>query len=309
MVLSNKNEKEHDSMSKQHQPYDSALKSLFGNEAAEILPNLLPGAEFISEQNIEIGRTTLKPDLVYNIQYGGKPHILNMELQTGADGDMALRLLKYHVGLYDKHRIPVISMVMYPFETSIPVSPFQEMSGKEVLLALYYKVLPLWRLDAQQFVRDRVACMYTLLPAMKGANAPLLLQAIEEMKQYYKGAEIGHHLIRFRTILRRSRSLSEQEKQKVEAHLRTYDSLLDLDPYFQEEKALERKLGLNEGIQAFQRTIVEIVKSRFPALTELAQQRVAQIQELDDLQRLNIQLSTVRNQTAARRILKNGSLD
>jgi len=178
-----------------------------------------------------------------------------------------------------------------------------------VLLALYYKVLPLWRLDAQQFVQDRVACMYTLLPAMKGANAPLLLQAIEEMKQYYKGAELGHHLVRFRTILRRSRSLSEQEKQKVEAHLRTYDSLLDQDPYFQEEKALERKLGLNEGIQAFQRTIVEIVKSRFPALTELAQQRVAQIQELDDLQRLNIQLATVRNQTAARRILKNGSLD
>ena len=54
MVLGNKNEKEHDSMSKQHQPYDSALKSLFGNEAAEILPNILPGSEFISEQNIEI---------------------------------------------------------------------------------------------------------------------------------------------------------------------------------------------------------------------------------------------------------------
>jgi len=105
------------------------------------------------------------------------------------------------------------------------------------------------------------------------------------------------------------RSLSDQEKQKVEAHLRTYDSLLDEDPYFQEEKALERKLGLNEGIQAFQRTIVEIVKSRFPALTELAQQRVAQIQELDDLQQLNIQLSTARNQTAARRILKNGFVD
>ena len=296
-------------MSQQYQPYDSALKSLFGNEAAEILPNLLPGSEFISEQNIEVDRTTLKPDLVYNIHYRGERHILNMELQTGADGDMALRLLKYHVGLYDKHRIPVISMVMYPFETSIPVSPFQEMSGKEVLLALNYKVLPLWRLDAQQFVQDRVTCMYTLLPAMKGANAPLLLQAVEEMKQYYKGAELGHHLIRFRTILRRSRSLSEQEKQKVEAHLRTYDSLLDQDPYFQEEKALERKLGLNEGIQAFQRTIVEIVKSRFPALTELAQQRVVQIQELDDLQRLNIQLATARNQTAARRILKNGFVD
>jgi hypothetical protein len=95
----------------------------------------------------------------------------------------------------------------------------------------------------------------------------------------------------------------------VEAHLRTYDSLLDQDPYFQEEKALERKLGLNEGIQAFQKTIVEIVKTRFPALTELAQQRVAQIQKLDDLQQLVVQVSTARNQTAARRILKNGFVD
>ena len=75
------------------------------------------------------------------------------------------------------------------------------------------------------------------------------------------------------------------------------------------EKALERKLGLNEGIQAFQKTIVEIVKSRFPTLTELAQQRVAQIQKLDDLQQLVVQLSTARNQTAARRILKNGFID
>jgi hypothetical protein len=53
----------------------------------------------------------------------------------------------------------------------------------------------------------------------------------------------------------------------------------------------------------------EYGKSRFPALTELAQQRVAQIQKLDDLQQLNVQLSTARNQTAARRILKNGFVD
>src|SRR5205814_9597232 len=130
-----------------------------------------------------------------------------------------------------------------------------------------------------------------LLPAMKGANAPMLVQAIQEMKDRYKEPQLGHHLIRFRTILRRSKTLSEQDKQEVEVHLRTYDSLLDQDPYFQEEKALERTLGRTEGIQAFQDTIVEIVKNRFPALTELAQKRVMQIQKLDDLKYLNVQLS------------------
>ena len=158
----------------QSQPYDRALKSLLGDEVAEILPILLPGSEFIGEQNIEIDRTTIKADLVYNIQYRGNPHILNMELQTDSDNEMAIRMLRYHVGLYDKHRNPVISMVIYPFETSIPESPFRETSGEEELLRFHYRVLPLWKLDAQQFVRDYVVPMYTLLPAMKGASAPFI---------------------------------------------------------------------------------------------------------------------------------------
>ena len=86
--------------------------------------------------------------------------------------------------------------------------------------------------------------------------------------------------------------------------LNTYDSLLDQDPYIQEKIALERALERNESIQAFQDTIIEIVKTRFPNLIELAQQRVVQIRKLDDLKRFIIQLSTAPNQTAARRILK-----
>ncbi len=295
-------------MEEQHQ-YDRALKSLFGKEAAEILPNLLPEAEFINEQNIEIDRTTLKADLVYIILYKEKLHVLNMELQTDTDNDMAIRMLKYHVGLYDKHRKPVISMIMYPFETSIPESPFREMSGDEALLTLHYKVLPLWKLNAHQFIQDHVVCMYTLLPAMKGANAPMLLRAIEEMKQRYTVPDLGHHLVRFRTILRRSKALPEQDKQIVEEHMHSYDSLLDQDPYLQQQRALERALGRTEGIQAFQNTVVEIVKNRFPTLLDLAQQRVVQIQEINALQRLVVQLSTARNQTAARRILQQDFAD
>jgi hypothetical protein len=289
----------------QSQPYDRALKSLLGDEVAEILPILLPGSEFVGEQNIEIDRTTIKVDLVYNVQYRGNPHILNMELQTDTDNEMAIRMLRYHVGLYDKHRRPVISMVIYPFETSIPESPFRETSGDEELLRFHYRVLPLWKLDAQQFVRDHVVSMYTLLPAMKGADVPLLLQAIEEMKQRYRESELGHHLVRFRTILRRSKTVSTQDKQEVEDHLDYYDSLLDQDPYLQQQKALERILGRTEGIQAFQDTIIEIVKNRFPTLIELAQQRVVQIKQLEDLKQLVVQLSIAADQTAARRLLMN----
>jgi len=138
---------------------------------------------------------------------------------------------------------------------------------------------------------------------MKGADVPLLLQAIEEMKQRYRESELGQHLIRFRTILRRSKTISVQDKQEVEDHLDYYDSLLDQDPYLQQQKALERILGRTEGIQAFQDTIIEIVKNRFPTLIELAQQRVVQIKQLEDLKQLVVQLSIAADQTAARRLL------
>ncbi len=291
------------------QLYDSALKSLLGDEVAEILPNLLPGSQYVGEQNIEIDRTTLKADLVYNINYRGQPHILNMELQTDTDEDMPIRMLKYHVGLYDKHRKPVISMVMYPFETKVPETPFKEISGEEVLLQLNYKIMLLWNLEAQQFVQDHVVGMYALLPAMKGANAPMLLQAIKEMELKYRFPQFGHHLVRFRTVLRRSKTLSEQDKRLVEEHMQTYDSLLDSDPYLQQKIALERKLERNEALQAFRDTLIEITRNRFPALTEIAQRRVAQIQAIESLQQLIVQLSLAPDQAAARRLLQNSPAD
>jgi two-component sensor histidine kinase len=268
-----------------------------------------PGLLFspVKTSDIEIDRTTLKADLVYNIQYRGQPHILNMELQTGSDNAMAIRMLQYHVGLHGKYSRPVISMVIYPFETSIPGSPYRETSGEEELLSFHYRILPLWKLDARQFVRDHVVCMYMLLPAMQGADAPMLVQAIQEMKDRYKEPQLGHHLIRFRTILRRSKTISEEDKQEVEDKLHTYDSLLDQDPYIQEQKALERTLGRTEGrvesIKTFQDTIVEIVKIRFPTLTELAQKKVMQLQNLADLKQLVVQLSISSDQVAAQQLL------
>ena len=52
---------------KKLQEFDNTLKALFGNEVREILPRLVPGTEVVDDQNIEIDRTILKADLVYNI--------------------------------------------------------------------------------------------------------------------------------------------------------------------------------------------------------------------------------------------------
>jgi hypothetical protein len=223
-----------------------------------------------------------------------------MELQTDADGEMPIRMLKYHVGLYDKHRFPVISMVLYPFETSIPEPPFEEKTGDERLLTFYYRVVALWMLDAREFVRSRVVCMYAFLPAMKGASISLLLQAVKDMEQQYTRSQFTRHFTRFKTILHRSRTLSEQDKKEMEEQLYTYDSLLDQDPEIQERIAQAKAEGEIQGVQE---TVVGFVEARFPALGELAQERVTLIRNTEVLRLLVKQVAALPDEDAARWLL------
>ncbi len=278
------------------QPYDRALKSLFGDEAAEILPRLVEGVELIGEQNIEIDRSTLRADLVYNVMYKGNPHIINMELQTGLDKDMPLRMLAYHVGLHVKFRLPVISVVLYPFETVVPESPYLEISDGEEILTFHYKVVLLSKLDAIQFVKDGVIAMYSLLPAMRNISVPLLVRVIKEMEQRYSRDSFIRHLTRFKVILNRSTTLTKQEKQEMNDELSSYDSLLESDPSIQEKVAKSKATGKAEGAQEMVTTLVEV---RFPQLVEVAQQKVTSIQSVEMLAQLIKQIATVEDEKTA----------
>jgi hypothetical protein len=57
--------------------------------------------------------------------------------------------------------------------------------------------------------------------------------------------------------------------------MRSYDSLLESDPEFQQMKA-----------QVGQEYVMLVVKTRFPALVQQAQQKVIRLQKEDDLYRL-----------------------
>jgi hypothetical protein len=263
----------------QQQPYDRALKSLMEDHAAEMVPELVPGARFIEEKNNELTRLNLRADIVYLIDYKGELRILNMELQTEAEKHMAFRMLVYSLELYDKYEPPIISVVLYPFETSIPEPVFEMAASSKTHIRFDHDVLCLWTIEAEPFLRRQIVSMYTLLPAMKGITAPMLVQAIAEMEQAYIGEHLKRHLRRFRTILRRSRTLSAQDKQIVEGKMRSYDSLLESDPEFQQKMAE----AILEGQQKF---LMLVVKKRFPALLQQAQQKAVRLQKEDDLYRL-----------------------
>ena len=299
-------------MTQYQQPYDSSIKSLLEGSAAEMLPHLLPGAEFVEERNIEVLKPPLRTDRVYLIRYRGQLHILHIELETGADSDMDIRLLVYHVLLFAKYRLPVISIIMYPFRTSIVESPLREMSGQDVLLMFNFLTLQLWTLDARWYVEEQAVSMYALLPTMRDADASLLLRAINEMVEQLSGTTLARQLLWMGTFLRRTEMVSPQDKLRVEERLKMFDSLLEQDPYIQELKdrvaaeaeAKGKAEGKAEGeaegeVRGLQVAVIEIVRRRFPALVDLTQQRVERVRKPDVLSQFVGQISTAPDEATA----------
>ncbi len=265
------------------QPYDNALKGLMKDHADQILSQLMPDAELIREENNEIKRENLRADLVYLIKMNKKNKVLDMELQTNSDPDIALRLLQYHFELYKQYRIPVISVVLYLFETTVPESPFRE-SDDEDSLTFPYRSIALWTLDAREHLHKGIIGMYTLLPGMKNANAAILLRAIDTMERHYPRQELGNCLRRFRTILRRSNTISEQDKQIIEERLHMeYDSLIDEDPDLKERVAKSKADGEVEGLQ---KMVLKAVEDQYPTLEELAEKRIEVIRKPEILMQL-----------------------
>ncbi|MDQ2887906.1 MAG: hypothetical protein M3Y39_17685 [Chloroflexota bacterium] len=290
----------------QQQPYDNLLKSLLEGQEAQILPHILDGAVYQETYDIEIMRTILRADRVYKVLYKGKEHILHLEFETGADEEMSVRLLDYHAYLYRKYRLPVISVIVYPFETTMATSPLQEESDGELLLLFHFRRFPLWYLQAEKYVQEHSVALYALLPAMAGANAQVILPAIDEMVEYYKDDEnaLAREIRWIGIVLRRSTIVPEEDKRMIEERLSMYDDLMEKDPKMRKIRAESEARGEAKGaIKTLRMTILLLVKGRFPALLEQAQQRVKRTTSVDELKQLFEQLTSASDEAAARALL------
>lgn len=306
----------------QYQPFDTTIKSIFKEDAAEILPLLLPGVTVVEVLDIEVLRPPMRTDRVYKVIYKGKPHILEVEVQAGADDDMEYRALVYHANLLRDYRLPVISFIIYLFQATLPESPLHETSGDEELLTFHFKVLPLWNLDAREYVDKHAISMYALLPTMQHANAEILLQAIDDMVEYYKDNEskLGRQLLWLSILLHRAEIVPMQDKHIIEERIDTFQQLLEEDEFVRKQRMLGERIGFSKGkeegisrgkeegiieggVRAAQRILVEVVSKRYPDLHEMAQQKAARTKSVDALSELITLVSSAPSEEMARFIL------
>lgn len=110
--------------------------------------------------------------------------------------------------------------------------PLLEATRNKRILEFDYQTLPLSQQNACVYVERHAVPFYGLLPVMEEISDELLLQAIDEMVQWYGGnqALLRDELLCFRVLLERAQHLPEAEILRVQRRIRMFDPLLEEDP-------------------------------------------------------------------------------
>jgi hypothetical protein len=174
----------------------------------------------------------IRADRVYKVIYRDKPHILHVEFQVSADADLPARLLVYCSVLFHVYRLPIISIVIYPFHTTLVKPPLRVMSGEQELMKLDCRILPLFEEDGTTYVRAHALSLYPLLPTMLRVDHVLIKQAIEEMISFYHEQEVvlSQQFTWMVIFLERTETILVEEKQKIWEGLKMFDRLWDESP-------------------------------------------------------------------------------
>jgi hypothetical protein len=208
---------------------------------------------------------------------------------------MGARMLAYNA----IHNLPVISIVIYLFETQMVVSPFLMEGGDGIITTFHFRIIPLFHLKAEKYVHEHAVCMYPLLVVMEGANSQLIKTATDELSEGYHHdpATLGDFFAYMLILPERTGTMTQLEKVKTRDALSMYDNLWDQSAIIQQMRATSEEKG---EIKALRNIVLDTVQVRFPSLLDIAQQAAHSISDAAKLRQLNIQILTAPNEEHAR---------
>ena len=199
--------------------------------------------------------------------------------------------------------MPVISIIVYPFRTTMAESPLVIKSGKKNIITFEFEKLPFFLEEAEYYVREHIISMYPVLPTMKGSNHVLMKQAMDELAALYREDEVSlaQQFVWMELLLERTETIAPPEKAEIQKELKMYDPLWENHPKVKRIRAESEAEG---EIKALRGVVVTIVRTRFPALAELAQQKVVQINKPEILNYLIEQITAEPDEAVVRALLR-----
>ena len=98
--------------------------------------------------------------------------------------------------------------------------------------------------------------------------------------------------------------ITPEDKNKIQERLDVFDQLLEEDEYIQQQRALGREEGRDEGkTEATRQILINLVHRGFPALVTLAQQKAERTSQLAALNETINAVADTFDEAVARSIL------
>jgi len=135
--------------------------------------------------------------------------------------------------------------------------------------------------------------------------------ALDELVSLFREDEVSlaQQLVWMELLLERTETIARLEKIEIRKELKVYDPLWENHPKVKQMRTESREKGRAEGraegeLRVAQKILVNVVKLRFPALAELAQEKATQVDNPDVLAYLVEQVSTAPDENMVRWILR-----
>ncbi len=298
--------------------WDSTLKRLVRAEPAAFVQWLLPKATFLEEHSVQVESLKREVDVLLEVGIEEQRMLLHIEFQTYNDSTMAERLLLYNVLVMSVYKLPVLSCVIYLLRDGpVPQSPLRVIipSGR-MTHEFHFESIEIGQLNAEDILHFGSRTLSALVPLTKdGTHQSVLLRLFEELKKEREPAQAETQATEVELIALTLASFALQQNKKtadLEWLIRRFREMHDImqeSPIFQEilreglEKGIElgREKGLEQGLEqgrleATRHILLILTEKRFPALTPLAQEQVARIQDLDVIDNLIVAVSSAQNE-------------
>jgi len=275
-----KAKKQRSKRSKVAHPWDFWMKELARQEPQALVSLLLPGAEFLGTIDKELQGRTVEADLLFRVVWRGVEIILHIEFQRQADKNMAHRVWEYNVMTRCVEPYPVYSVVIYLSQKGeIVESPYvlEDVPG-ETAHIFFFRNLKLWEVSPEEFKREGLEGLLTLLPLTAGGNSR---EVVEEMITELKARD-RTDLLSLGWVFAGLAFEGSGDEEWLKERFTSMKDLLQESPVYQ----LIVKEGLEQGLQGLRQILVHLVKKRFPILAPLAQEQAALIGDSQVLQNM-----------------------
>lgn len=314
--------------------WDLYLKRLVWESPQDFVSLLLPGARYIrrregqfqtrARQRGTFPTRELRLDGILEVEYVKQRILVNVEFQSTKDTNIGERLLGYSYEATRAHKLPVYSCVIYPrhvFEP--PQAPYEwYIAGIGVLMGFIYQSLELAEMPLEELEQKQLVGLAPLLVCTKGgATQAVVERAITQLEAAHKVESLA--------LLRLIATLVFEKSAADLAWLQwrfatMHDFLLENSIMYKElvkegeikglEKGLEkgRAQGIKEGEMkgrtqgveiGLRQSIEAVVQTRFPALLDLAKERLEHAQDQGALHRMLVALVAASTERKARNYL------